>query len=427
MVVFLKTKSTFLGAIEITRKLLNDVMFMLESRTKETYFTRKEKKLNFKNTILFSLNFVKKSLQIELDDFFDKFNLSEIGISKQGYSAARKKISPLAFVKLTKAIVNWYYEENSFKTYRGFRLCAIDGSVLQIPDTEELRNYFGYGKNHKTSYARASASCIYDLENGIIITSRINPYKVAERDSAKDMIEELVQIGLKNDLFLFDRGYPSRDFIAYLDALGIKYVMRCQKNTIKEIVEAKDADQNIHIIHRKQVITARVVRFPLDSGTEEILVTNLTEEEFDISEFKSLYFKRWGIETEYNDVKNKIEIENFTGSSKIAIEQDFYASIYLSNMVSLLRNDANETINEESKKKRRKHDYQVNTNILIGKLKDRMVHLLLEDCPIKRERMFTKIMKVIIRNKTPIRFGRSYPRRNSLSSTKYPLNQKRCL
>lgn len=143
-----------------------------------------------------------------------------------------------------------------------------------------------------------------------------------------------------------------RDFIAYLDALGIKYVMRCQKNTIKEIVEAKDADQNIHIINRKQVITARVVRFPLDSGTEEILVTNLTEEEFDISEFKSLYFKRWGIETEYNDVKNKIEIENFTGSSKIAIEQDFYASIYLSNMVSLLRNDANETINEESKKKR---------------------------------------------------------------------------
>lgn len=50
-------------------------------------------------------------------------------------------------------------------------------------------------------------------------------------------------------------------------------------------------------------------------------------------------------------MKNKIEIENFTGSSKIAIEQDFYASIYLSNMVSLLRNDANETINEESKKK----------------------------------------------------------------------------
>ncbi|WP_232019937.1 IS4 family transposase [Ureibacillus thermosphaericus] len=425
--VFLKSKSTFLGAIEITRKMLNDVMFMIESRTKETYFTRKEKKLNFKNTILFNLNFVKKSLQIELDDFFDKFNLSDISISKQGYSAARKKVSPLAFVKLSKAIVNWYYEENSFKTYRGFRLCAIDGSVLQIPDTEELRNYFGYGRNQRSSYARARASCIYDLENGIIITSKIDPYKVAERDSAKNMIKELVQTGLKNDLILFDRGYPSRDFIAFLDAIGIKYLMRCQKNTIKEIVEAKKADQIIQITHEGQVVNARVVRFLLDSDTEEILVTNLIEEGFNISEFKTLYFKRWGIETEYNNVKNKIEIENFTGGSKIAIEQDFYASIYLSNMVSLLRNDANETINEESKKKRRKHDYQVNTNILIGKLKDRMVHLLLEDCPIKRERMFTKIMKVIIRNKTPIRFGRSYPRRNGLSSTKYPLNQKRCL
>jgi len=199
------------------------------------------------------------------------------------------------------------------------------------------------------------------------------------------------------------------------------------KNTIKEIVEAKDADQNIQIIHEKQVINARVVRFLLNPHTEEILVTNLIEENFDMSEIKTLYFKRWGIETEYNNVKNKIEIENFTGGSKIAIEQDFYASIYLSNMVGLLRNDANETINEENKQKRRKHDYQVNTNVLIGKLKDRMVRILLEDCPIKRDRMFTKIVKEIIRNKTPIRFGRTYPRKKGLYSTKYPLNQKRCL
>ena len=103
MVVFLKTKSTFLGAIEITRKLLNDVMFMLESRTKETYFTRKEKKLNFKNTILFSLNFVKKSLQIELDDFFDKFNLSEISISKQGLFSRTKKDFSSRFCKTYKS------------------------------------------------------------------------------------------------------------------------------------------------------------------------------------------------------------------------------------------------------------------------------------------------------------------------------------
>lgn len=63
-----------------------------------------------------------------------------------------------------------------------------------------------------------------------------------------------------------------------------------------------------------------------------------------IEDFKELYFKRWGIEIKYDELKNRLEIENFTGATKIAIEQDFYASIYLSNMIELARKDIDETV-----------------------------------------------------------------------------------
>ena len=424
----MRIKKTFLGAVEITQRMLNDVLFMCESRMKPTYFTRQgNNKLDFKSTILFSLNFVKKSMQIELDAFFNKLNLSDVNISKQGYSEARKKISPLAFVKLSSAIVDWFYHDNSFHTFCGYRLCAIDGSILELNNTESLRKHYGYAENKTIAYARARASCIYDIENDIILTSKIAPYRSAERDMAKEMIRELIQIGLKNDLILFDRGYPSRDFIAFLEEHGIKYLIRCPKTTMKEIVEAKSSDQTVKITVEKQVITARVLRFQLDSGEEEILVTNLIEESLNISEFKELYFKRWGIESKYDELKNKLQIENFTGSTQIAVEQDFYTSIYLINMVSLLKNEANETIRQKDKGKKLKHEYKANTNIIIGKLKDDMVHLLLENCLHKRNEMFTKMMKVIIRNKTPIRKGRKYHRNKALTSNKYPHNRKRCL
>lgn len=47
----------------MTQNVLHDFIFMCESRSKGTYFTRKGRnKLTFVSTILFMLNFVKKLL-----------------------------------------------------------------------------------------------------------------------------------------------------------------------------------------------------------------------------------------------------------------------------------------------------------------------------------------------------------------------------
>lgn len=46
-----------------------------------------------------------------------------------------------------------------------------------------------------------------------------------------------------------------------------------------------------------------------------------------------------------------MQVENFTGQTVITIEQDFYATMYLANMVALAKKDANEVIQEDSKNK----------------------------------------------------------------------------
>jgi hypothetical protein len=91
----------------------------------------------------------------------------------------------------------------------------------------------------------------------------------------------------------------------------------------------------------------RVLKFELNSGIIETLITNIFDEDFTVADFKELYFKRWSIEVKYNEIKNKLQIENFTGETPIAIEQDFYATMYLANMVALAKKDANQVIEEE--------------------------------------------------------------------------------
>lgn len=401
---------------------------MCESRMKETYFTRiGNNKMTFKSIIVFILNFVKKSLQIELDNFFSGINGTNFSVTKQAFSEARQKISPTAFIKMSDGIIKWFYRDTEYKRFKGYRLLSIDGTVLEINNTEKLREEFGFIENQSIKVARARASGLYDIENDMIIASVISKYNSSERDQAEDLINKLEDLGFANDLIIFDRGYPSSTFISFIEKKKIKYLMRVSRHFFKEVVNAKASDQVVEVKYRGKFIKMRVIKFQLDSEVTEILVTNIFDESLTVSDFKELYFKRWGIEVKYNELKSRLQIENFTGETPIAIEQDFYATMYLSNMVALAKMDADASIKEKNKDKNLKYEYKVNTNILIGKLKNSLVLMLLEKSAWKRSRILKKIMKEISRNIIPIRPGRRYPRRMAVRANKSPLNTKKSI
>ena len=172
----------------------------------------------------------------------------------------------------------------------------------------------------------------------------------------------------------------------------------------------------------------RVLKFKLDSGIVETLITNIFDESFSVADFKELYFRRWGIEVKYNEIKNKLQIENFTGETPIAIEQDFYATMYLANMVALAKKDANQVIEEEYKEKWLKYEYKVNTNVLIGKLKDTLITMISTNNPWKRSRMLKHIEEEIERNVIPVRPDRKFERKNhKCTQMVNRMNKKRAL
>jgi hypothetical protein len=197
--------------LDITNKIIKDVCFMLENRMKSTYFTRRTEKMDFKDLITFALNFVKKSLQIELDLFFKNIKGAESTMTKQAYSQARQKISPKAFIALNEAVIKWFYKDDEYKTFNGYRLSAIDGSILELNNSERLRNAFGYVENITVKVARALSAGIYDIENDMMITSKITRYPTSERDLAVELIEQLKELSLKTISFFLIEAIPQRN------------------------------------------------------------------------------------------------------------------------------------------------------------------------------------------------------------------------
>lgn len=404
------------------------------SKLNKKYFTR-ERKIGFVSLIAMILNMIRRTSQIEIDEFMKTIinteNKENISYTKQAFSEARQKLSPLAFTMLNDTVISEYYNDDDFKKYKGYRLLASDASILEIPNNPETRQIYGYATNNNPDLkiARAMMAELYDLENGLIVSSKISRYTSSERNLVKENIEKMLSYKhnhIKN-LILFDRGYPSLDLMLYLANKEIKFLMRVSNSFLKEVNNAKSNDQDIEILRGKNRIKIRVIRIKLDNGEEEILITNLFQDELSIDEAKELYFKRWMIETKFDSLKNKLQIENFSGEKPIIIEQDFYASVLISNLAALIRNDAEEELIEKNKGKQLKHTYKINENILIGKLKYNLILFILEENDLKKTRMYDEFLKELERNVIPIRKDRCFERKKALRSNRYSQNRRRSL
>jgi hypothetical protein len=83
----------------------------------------------------------------------------------------------------------------------------------------------------------------------------------------------------------------------------------------------------------------RVLKLTWPSGEIETRVTDLTPGELPYAEALSLYLRRWGLETHDDDLKNQCDIANFSGHTPVVVEQDFAATIFLSNLAVLVEED----------------------------------------------------------------------------------------
>lgn len=158
------------------------------------------------------------------------------------------------------------------------------------------------------------------------------------------------------------------------------------------------------------------------------MITDLTPVEWPQDEALDLDFRRWNVETHYDDWKYQWEVENFSGQTPVVIQQDCHASILMSNLAAVAEQEAQAEIPERRDPDHHKYsEYRINRNVLIGKMKDRLIAMALEENGRKREAAWNRLRGELIRNILPVRRGRSAPRNKSAKANKYAPNRRRCL
>jgi CheY-like chemotaxis protein len=421
----MRTRKNALRILETIRKVIYSDTIIEDYRMNRTDFSRTRKQ-PFGDMLLFMINFLKKSLPIEIDNFVNYINsgtrvLKIKDFTKSAFVQKRRKINPEVFKYLTTVISdNFYVDHNPDVNFlHGFRILAVDGSKISLPFTEELKEAFGVSKNqHKTEVVQALSSVIYDVLNRIALDAVLDNVNSSERELAL----KHKPYWKKNDLIIYDRGYPSYDFInehitAGIDALArvrknqntavIAFVNSKKRTAIVDILPHKEQDFTGKQYDKKTTIKVRLVRVDLPCGEIEILMTTLLDSQiYPASMFKELYFLRWGIETYYDELKNKLKVEFFTGYSKSTIMQDFFCAIFISNLQSVIVNSLQEELKEKNRNTRL--NYKINTNLSYGFLKNRVLELLIKEAPL--ESVFNELENIFMQNTIPIRGNRNNER-----------------
>ncbi len=410
-----------------------DISFIERHKIGTQSFSR-ERKLGFDKMMTMIIKKSNKSIQNSLNDM--QLDLGEeVSISNSAYTQARAKLNYTAFQEYSTMAAEMFYKDGEYERYKGFRLLAIDGSVITLPSSKDISNEFNPMKvrcqieDFKKEVPQARASVLFDVLNTIAVDASLtNKNKSEENDliayDERTLALQHLKYCTKEDLVVMDRGYPSYElFVKY--NLKTNFLVRLKKTSfakakflfdkhsekkdvVLEINAQKYLKETLRTENLPTKMKVRFVQVILDNGTVEVLATNvLSSDRLQTSDFKALYAKRWGIETYYDLIKNRLNLENFTGLTALAIKQDFYATIFLTNYEAMVTYDLNEELRETTQEN--KYVQKINKAVSFNLIKHKVFDLLYNDEPIGK--MLEQMEKLFLTNTIVMRPNRpSKPR-----------------
>jgi len=121
----------------------------------------------------------------------------------------------------------------------------------------------------------------------------------------------------------------------------------------------------------------RLIRVKLDNDTTEVLATSLVNKKrYPIAEFKQVYGWRWGEETFFDRFKNIFEVERFSGTSPLAIKQDFFGVLFLASLESVLSKPDEAALTQQAQERKTRTLPKVNHAVSYLALVEKVVQLL---------------------------------------------------
>lgn len=269
------------------------------------------------------------------------------------------------FKRLNLWVCQVFYSQMKYKKWKGFRILAIDGSTLRLPNHHSLEGKFSkhaFGAKRTVEHWMSRISFLYDVLNNTVIDAQMEGFDTSEAT----LCDQHLGFLRKGDLVMFDRYYASHYLFSVLTHKHIHFLFRMRDHSwkcVKELIASKSTDEIVDLevypyskvakkipgnVARK--VRVRLIKQVSRSGEIRVYATSLLDEnQYSKRCIINLYKKRWGVEEAYKILKARLDVVHFSGKTIQAVQQDFYAKVFLISLTAILKTDIKPVLKTKEK------------------------------------------------------------------------------
>ena len=218
--------------------------------------------------------------------------------------------------------------------YRGLRLMGLDGTVLDVPDSEANAAAFARpsaGHRGDGAFPQIRKLSLVELGTHVEVALTVESSSCGEQTMVKSLLHHLTP----DMLLLVDRGFFSYGQWQELSARDVKVLARVSSRLILRPIRNLSDGSYITKIYKcdydrqkdRNGIEVRVIRYTLNDpqrvghGEEHVLITNLLDHElYPAMELIVLYHERWEEELVFDEQKTHQDPRRATKPAQLRSE-----------------------------------------------------------------------------------------------------------
>lgn len=245
--------------------------------------------------------------------------------------------------------------------YRKWQTVSLDGSTLDVADTDENEAAFSRPKASRGKSGYPKIRFVSLVENGthVLFGSRMGAYGTQEITLAKEVFGHLG----KGMLCLSDRNFFGYGLWKQAAGTGADLLWRLKSNNVRRKEEGLPDGSYLSTIyptekaqrHKRDGIRVRVVEYRLEGQPDaeplyRLITTILDPKAAPAAELAALYHERWEIETAFDELKTHLRGAKIVLRSKspALVEQEFYGLMMAHFMIRNLMHQAATSANRDA-------------------------------------------------------------------------------
>jgi hypothetical protein len=235
--------------------------------------------------------------------------------------------------------------------YRRWHLVAVDGTTLDLADTEANDTHFGRpGSGRGTgAFPQARVMGLAECGTHAVFGAAVGPLSVSEQGLSRHLFVHL-RAGM---LLLADRGFYGFELWQAARATGADLLWRVRKSAALPVVQLLSDGSYLSAVHaeqdrksRRNPVVVRVIEYTLARGGDatvyRLVTTVLDAEQAPAAELAALYAQRWEIETTLDEIKTHQRGPRLVLRSKYpwGVEQEIYGLLLVHHAIRQLMHQA---------------------------------------------------------------------------------------